>query len=138
MTKVKVVQFLEIGNLKKSQLNPCRLKKVMTKTSFNVKTTLEEFKTKLEFRLQMSRSHDPPVFGLSLMKLASIFPIVNPLKMRNLRYFFKKKRMISAFFFAVYSLKMERLNSSCFRPPSRAQKSASHSRHFGAHFKGRG
>ena len=29
----KVVQFLEIGNLTKSQLNPCRLKKVMTKTS---------------------------------------------------------------------------------------------------------
>ena len=29
----KLVQFLEIGNLKKSQLNPCRLKKVMTKTS---------------------------------------------------------------------------------------------------------
>ena len=28
---VKVVQFLEIGNLPKSQLNPCRSRKVMIK-----------------------------------------------------------------------------------------------------------
>ena len=33
MTMAKLVQFLEIGNLQKSQLNRCRLKKVMTKIS---------------------------------------------------------------------------------------------------------
>ena len=120
---VKVVQFLEIGNLPKSQLNPCRSRKVMIKnlnfqfqradqrtifTTFlnflcrypapktprlwavphMVKTTSilnlnrDEnqmiFKNVFEFRLQISRSRDPPVCALSHM--AIIVPIWDGVK----------------------------------------------------------
>ena len=66
---VKVVQFLEIGNLPKSQLNPCRSRKVMIKNlNFQISKSgsAHNFHNIFEFSLQISRSQDPPVFGLSL------------------------------------------------------------------------
>jgi len=68
MTMVKVVQFLEIGNLPKSQLNACPYRKVMIKNLFlsiSKSGSARNFHTIFEFSLQISRSHGPPVFRLS-------------------------------------------------------------------------
>ena len=67
---VKVVQFLEIGNFPKSQLNPCRSRKVMIKNlnfQFQRADQRTIFHNIFEFSLQISRSHGPPVFRLSHM-----------------------------------------------------------------------
>ena len=76
MTMAKVVQFLEIGNLPKSQLNPCRSRKVMIKNlnfQFQRADQRTIFTTFFKFSLQISRSQDPPVFGLShMVKTTSI------------------------------------------------------------------
>ena len=66
----KVVQFLEIGNLPKSQLNACPYRKVMIKNLFlsiSKSRSARNFHTIFEFSLQISRSHGPPVFRLSHM-----------------------------------------------------------------------
>ena len=66
----KVVQFLEIGNLPKSQLNACPYRKVMIKNLFlsiSKSGSARNFHTIFEFSLQISRSHGPPVFRLSHM-----------------------------------------------------------------------
>ena len=66
----KVVQFLEIGNLPKSQLNACPYSKVMIKNLFlsiSKSRSARNFHTIFEFSLQISRSHGPPVFRLSHM-----------------------------------------------------------------------
>ena len=72
----KVVQFLEIGNLPKSQLNPCRSRKIMIKNlNFQISKggSAHNFHNIFEFSLQISRSQDPPVFGLShMVKTTSI------------------------------------------------------------------
>ena len=70
MTMAKVVQFLEIGNLPKSQLNACPYRKVMIKNLFlsiSKSGSARNFHTIFEFSLQISRSHGPPVFRLSHM-----------------------------------------------------------------------
>ena len=67
----KVVQFLEIGNLPKSQLNACPYRKVMIKNLFlsiSKSGSARNFHTIFEFSLQISRSHGPPVFRLSQMQ----------------------------------------------------------------------
>ena len=69
MTMAKVVQFLEIGNLPKSQLNACPYRKVMIKNLFlsiSKSRSARNFHAIFEFSLQISRSHGPPVFRLSL------------------------------------------------------------------------
>ena len=66
----KVVQFLEIGNLPKSQLNACPYRKVMIKNLFlsiSKSGSARNFHTIFEFSLQISCSHGPPVFRLSHM-----------------------------------------------------------------------
>ena len=66
----KVVQFLEIGNLPKSQLNACPYRKVMIKNLFlsiSKSRSARNFHAIFEFSLQISRSHGPPVFRLSHM-----------------------------------------------------------------------
>ena len=72
----KVVQFLEIGNLPKSQLNACPYRKVMIKNLFlsiSKSGSARNFHTIFEFSLQISRSHGPPVLWLSLM--SSLAPL---------------------------------------------------------------
>ena len=59
----KVVQFLEIGNLPKSQLNACPYSKVMIKNlNFQISKSgsAHNFHKIFEFSLQISRSQDPP------------------------------------------------------------------------------
>ena len=63
---VKVVQFLEIGNLPKSQLNPCRSRKVMIKNlnfQFQRADQRTIFTTFLNFLCRYPAPKTPPSLG---------------------------------------------------------------------------
>ena len=63
---VKVVQFLEIGNLPKSQLNPCRSRKVMIKNlnfQFQRADQRTIFTTFLNFLCRYPAPTAPQSFG---------------------------------------------------------------------------
>ena len=61
---LEVVQFLEIGNLPKSQLNPCRFCKVMTKNlNFKKRISIQFFTTFLNFLCRYPAPTAPQSFG---------------------------------------------------------------------------
>ena len=63
---VKVVQFLEIGNLPKSQLNPCRSRKVMIKNlnfQFQRADQRTIFTSFLNFLCRYPAPKTPPSLG---------------------------------------------------------------------------
>ena len=75
----KVVQFLEIGNLPKSQLNPCRFCKVMTKNlNFKKRISIQFFTTFLNFLCRYPAPTAPQSFGCPNCKINSI--TTTPLK----------------------------------------------------------